>query len=168
MTSAPRRCKAMMTSLPSSPAPSSMTRVAEGESGVPRRMAGVLKTKIGFYLASEMFLERQRLQQAQQAALDRRGFRFNVENSHIALVDVVPYQASGDGFSGFFPDQPWLVAAFGAHGILGDFGDLAREFRRMDDQPHFGVESCRARIEVEAADEYVLVVEHEGLGVQAG
>src|SRR5574340_773017 len=35
MTSAPRRCRAMMTSLPSSPLPSSMTRVAEGLKGVP-------------------------------------------------------------------------------------------------------------------------------------
>src|SRR5574343_336244 len=35
MTSTPRRCRAMSTSLPSSPAPSSMTRVADGESGVP-------------------------------------------------------------------------------------------------------------------------------------
>src|SRR5450830_582740 len=37
MTSTPRRCRAMITSLPSSPEPSSMTLVAEGESGVPRR-----------------------------------------------------------------------------------------------------------------------------------
>src|SRR5574343_648467 len=35
ITSTPIRCKAMITSLPSSPAPSSMTRRAEGESGVP-------------------------------------------------------------------------------------------------------------------------------------
>src|SRR5581483_5222043 len=40
MVSTPRRCSAMMTSLPSSPLPSSMTRVADGDSGVPIDMAG--------------------------------------------------------------------------------------------------------------------------------
>src|SRR3954470_294695 len=38
MTSTPSRCKAMITSLPSSPLPSSMTRVADGDRGVPIRM----------------------------------------------------------------------------------------------------------------------------------
>src|ERR1700752_228381 len=36
MVSTPRRCNAMSTSLPSSPAPSSITRVAVGDRGVPR------------------------------------------------------------------------------------------------------------------------------------
>ena len=36
MTSTPRRCRAMTTSLPSSPEPSSITRVARGDRGVPR------------------------------------------------------------------------------------------------------------------------------------
>src|SRR5574340_620830 len=36
MVSTPRRCNAMMTSLPSSPLPSSMTRIAEGGSGEPK------------------------------------------------------------------------------------------------------------------------------------
>src|SRR5579864_3426382 len=35
MTSTPRRCSEIMTSLPSSPEPSNMTLVADGESGVP-------------------------------------------------------------------------------------------------------------------------------------
>src|SRR5688572_24573351 len=35
MTSTPSRCSSIATSLPSSPEPSSSTRVAEGDSGVP-------------------------------------------------------------------------------------------------------------------------------------
>src|SRR5688572_5424885 len=35
MTSQPKRCNSITTSLPSSPEPSSITRLAEGASGVP-------------------------------------------------------------------------------------------------------------------------------------
>src|SRR5688500_7307914 len=35
MTSQPKRCNSIATSLPSSPEPSSITRLAEGASGVP-------------------------------------------------------------------------------------------------------------------------------------
>src|SRR5579872_4012204 len=38
MVSTPSRCSSMITSFPSSPAPSSMTLVADGESGVPMRV----------------------------------------------------------------------------------------------------------------------------------
>src|SRR5690606_13847800 len=41
----PRRCKAMITSLPSSPLPSSMTLVADGERGVPRRSGAEVMAK---------------------------------------------------------------------------------------------------------------------------
>src|SRR5277367_38837 len=41
MVSQPRRCSSITTSLPSSPEPSSMTLVAEGDSGVPRAVIGV-------------------------------------------------------------------------------------------------------------------------------
>jgi hypothetical protein len=74
-------------------------------------MAGILKAKMEFYRASELFL-------------DARG-----------------------------ASRP------------GDDGDLACQFGRVDDQPHFGVEQGRARIEVEAADEHVFIVEYKGLGV---
>src|SRR5690606_4692598 len=43
MVSTPRRCKAISTSLPSSPEPSNMTRVAEGERGVPRVVIRLLR-----------------------------------------------------------------------------------------------------------------------------
>src|SRR4051812_28439958 len=42
MVSTPRRCRAMMTSRPSSPEPSSITLVAVGVRGVPRRVGMVM------------------------------------------------------------------------------------------------------------------------------
>src|SRR5574340_1197013 len=97
MTSTPSRCRAMMTSLPSSPAPSSMTRVAEGESGVPRRIPGSSRTKSAILpWLLQVALDRKRLQHAQQAALERRGVGLDVEGARHALVDVGPLQPSLD------------------------------------------------------------------------
>ena len=44
-TDTPRRCKAINTSLPSSPEPSSMTLVAEGDRGVPSVVIGCIQEK---------------------------------------------------------------------------------------------------------------------------
>lgn len=45
-----------MTSLPSSPAPSSMARVAEGESGVPRAEMGCVRGPMQIVLMSEFLI----------------------------------------------------------------------------------------------------------------
>src|SRR4029453_15481008 len=47
MTSQPKRCSSMTTSLPSSPEPNNITRVADGDSGVPNVVTGMLGSKTG-------------------------------------------------------------------------------------------------------------------------
>src|SRR5688572_24304596 len=46
MTSQPKRCNSSTTSLPSSPEPNNITRVAEGDNGVPRVVTGCCSKRI--------------------------------------------------------------------------------------------------------------------------
>src|SRR5687768_1416990 len=104
---------------------------------------------------------------------------FNRQQAHD--IDHEPLPPAGPGISVELrfrpvglrrPHQAAIVAkrdAVGAAGrdpLIYELSQLPGNFRAIDHDADLGVDESRARVEVEAADEYRLAVEHQGLGVQ--
>ena len=111
-----------------------------------------------FNLSSQLLDDRQDAPETGLEALPLRGQRVGVPAQGLAVV-------RGDPVEVVVLIQQHPVADFRAGPFVQVLDHLSGEHRALHIETGFGVDSGRASVEVEAADEHVLAIEHDRLRV---